>query len=67
MGKWTYDKLGAAIDRLPFPDNEAERLAYCEALQEVFEAAGWTWEEWDIELERRIDQRSAVKNLTIAG
>lgn len=65
--KWTYERLGDAIDALlPILLNGAEdaeeaRQAYRAAILSTQAEAGWTDEEYDIHIERILEARWAAE------
>lgn len=64
--KWTYERLGDAIDAL-WPAFEASgwteegRQAYRATSLAIFAEAGWTEEEFDIHIEQILDARWAAE------
>lgn len=55
--KWEYERLANEIDEIQFSyiDDEISHPTKVAMEEEAFAAAGWTEEEYMVEMERRLD------------
>jgi hypothetical protein len=63
MSKWAYERVSEAFDALKSFDNEEERQEVHREALDLYEAAGWTEDEFLDESWRRLEVMTAAADM----